>query len=97
MPLPRTAASFTPGSLTRSTKTVSLAAATVHDYSNCEKNRKGLEINQKHICIPEKSVNIKFGTSQTSEKYKNKKCVETASQQISECQKDHLAFQAFLR
>merc|ERR1712223_240709 len=60
--------------------------------------RKGLlQTNHKHIFLPGKSVNIKLGTKHTSEKYKNKKCGKTASQRISECQKDHLAFQAFLR
>ena len=98
MPLSRTTATIIPGSLTCSTNTVSLPAATVHNYSNYEKNRKGLvETNHKHIFVPGKSVNIKLGTKHTSEKYKNKKCGKTASQQISECQKDHLAFQAFLR
>ena len=97
VPLPRSAASIIPGSLTCSTKTVSLPAATVHDYSNCKKNRKGLEINQKHICNSEKIVNTKLWTKQTSDKNKNKNCVKTSSQRISECQKDHLAFQAFLR
>merc|ERR1712223_1727509 len=63
-----------------------------------EKNRKGLlETNHKHIFVPGKSVNFKLGTKHTSEKYKNKKCGKTASQQISECQKDHFAFQGFLR
>merc|ERR1712223_1047343 len=60
--------------------------------------RKGLlQTNHKHIFVPGKSVNFKLGTKHTSEKYKNKKCGKTASQQISECQKDHLDFQAFLR
>ena len=97
MPLSRTAASIVPGSLTCSTKTVSLPAAIVHDYTNCKKNRKGLEINQKHISVPGRSVDVISGGKHTSEKYNNRKCVKTSSQQISECQKDHLAFQAFLR
>ena len=94
MPLSRTAASAVPGSLTCSTKTVSLPAATVHNYNNYDQNGKGLRINQKQILVPGKNVIVNQYTKRENQ---NKKEAKTASQKIFECQKDHLAFQTYLR
>ena len=97
VPLPRTAASFTPGSLTCSTKTVSLPVATVHNYNDYDENRKGVRINQKLISVPERNVIGSAGVKYTKGKHKNNKGAKSSSQKISDCQKDHLAFQAYLR
>ena len=97
MPLSRTAASVIPGSLTCSTKTVSLPAATIHNYNDYDENRKGVRINQKLISVRQRNVIGSAGVEYSEGKHKNNKGAKSSSQRISDCQKDHLAFQAFLR
>ena len=74
-----------------------MPAATVHNYNNYDQNGKGVRINQIDLSVSARNLVVGAGVKYTKDKYKNKKGVKTASQRISECQKDHLAFQAFLR
>ena len=98
MPLSRTAASAIPGSLTCSTKTVPLPAARIHNCNYYDQNRKGVRINQKLISVPQINVIGSAGAKYIKGKHKNNnKGEKSSSQRISDCQKDHLAFQAFLR
>ena len=72
-----------------------MPAATVHNYNNYDQNEKGNRINQ--IDLSARNLVVGGSVKHAVAKYKKNKGVKTASQRISECQKDHLAFQAFLR
>jgi len=95
--LSRTAAPATAGSpsITHSTtKTRSVPAATVHNYNNYDRNGKGVGIKQTDFGVSATNLFVCSGVDFRKNKNKDSK---TASQKISECQRDHLTFQAFLR
>ena len=94
----RTASSANTGSQTStSTKTVSMpAVATHHNYNNYERNRKGDGIKQINFACASRNLIGRAGVNNSENKNRSRGS-KTASQRISECQRDHLAFQAFLR
>ena len=97
----RTAGSANSGSQTivTSTKTVSMppAVATHHNYNNYEnRNRKGDGIKQINFVGSSRNLIGRAGVNNSENKNRSRGS-KTASQRISECQRDHLAFQAFLR
>ena len=84
----RITASPIPGSLTCSTKKVSLPAATVHNYNNDGQNRKGIKINHKNISFLGRHLIVTSDDKYTKQENKNNKGVETSCRKILEFEKD---------
>ena len=93
----RITASPIPGSLTCSTKQISLPAATVHNYNNDGQSRKGIKINHKNISFLGKNIIVNSDENYPQPEYKNNKCVETPCRKILECEKDRRTSKVSLR
>ena len=73
-----------------------MPAATHHNYNNYDRNGKGDGIKQINFAVSSRNLIGRAGVNYSETKNRSKSS-KTASQRISECQRDHLAFQAFLR